>query len=42
VVPFDLALPARWAYFLVAPDAVANDPAVSAFRRWILAEAGQA
>jgi LysR family glycine cleavage system transcriptional activator len=42
VVPFDLALPARWAYFLVAPDAVAGNPAVAAFRTWILAEAGNA
>jgi LysR family glycine cleavage system transcriptional activator len=39
VIPFDVALPGRWAYFLVAPDAVANDPAVTSFRTWLLGEA---
>ena len=39
VVPFDIAAPARWAYFLVMPEALAENPAVIAFRDWILAEA---
>ncbi len=42
VVPFDLALPASWSYFLVCPEAVADGAAVSAFRTWILAEAAYA
>jgi LysR family glycine cleavage system transcriptional activator len=41
VVPFDLPMRARWAYYLVAPDSVADDDAVTSFRRWILAEAAQ-
>jgi len=42
VVPFDLALPARWAYFLAAPESVADNSAVTAFREWILSEAAHA
>jgi LysR family glycine cleavage system transcriptional activator len=42
VVPFGLSLPARWAYFLAAPESVADNSAVAAFREWILAEAAQA
>ena len=41
-VPFDIVAPAKWAYFLVAPDADAERPPVAAFRRWILAEAHHA
>ena len=41
VVPFDLTLPAPWAYFLVAPDAVADEPAVEFFRSWLMGEAAQ-
>lgn len=41
-VPFDLPLPARWAYFLVSPESVADDPAVIVFREWILGEASHA
>ena len=39
VLPFDISAPARWAYFLVTPDSVAEQPAVVAFRDWLLAEA---
>jgi len=42
VVPFDLPFPAQWAYFLVSPDAVAEDPAVASFRTWLLGEASYA
>jgi LysR family glycine cleavage system transcriptional activator len=42
VVPFDLALPANWAYFLVSAETVAGDAAVTSFREWLLAEARQA
>jgi LysR family glycine cleavage system transcriptional activator len=42
VVPFDFAERANWSYFLVTPDAVAGNPAVVAFRDWILAQALQA
>src|SRR6185503_13011723 len=41
-VPFDIAAPANWAYFLVAPDAVADRPPVAAFRQWLLTEARHA
>jgi len=42
VVPFDLPFPAQWAYFFVSPDAVAEDPAVTSFRTWLLGEASYA
>lgn len=38
VVPFDLALPSPYAYFLVVPEALAERPPVAAFQRWLLAE----
>jgi LysR family glycine cleavage system transcriptional activator len=38
-VPFDRAVRSSWSYFLVTPEAVAQDPAVVAFREWILREA---
>ncbi|MGE5615493.1 MAG: transcriptional regulator GcvA [Bacillota bacterium] len=41
VVPFDIAAPARWAYFLVTPEPLVDSPAVVAFRDWILAEAAK-
>ena len=42
VVPFDLVIPAKWAYFLVSPGPPAQASAVDAFRAWILAEAAHA
>jgi LysR family glycine cleavage system transcriptional activator len=42
VVPFSLALPAKWAYFLVIPESLGESPAVTSFREWILAEAAHA
>ena len=41
VLPFEVAIPSPYAYFLVVPDTVARRPSVDAFRRWLLAEAGQ-
>ena len=42
VIPFDVALPGRWAYYFVAPESVADVPSVSSFRKWLLAEAAAA
>ena len=42
VVPFDLAMPASWAYYLVAHESIADAAAVSAFRDWLLAESRDA
>lgn len=39
VAPFDVAIVPRFAYYLVAPRAVADRPAVSDFRTWLLREA---
>jgi len=41
VVPFDIAAPARWAYFLVTPEGIAESAPVVAFRDWLLAEAAK-
>lgn len=38
VVPFDIAAPASYSYFLVAPEAAEQDPATMAFREWLLAQ----
>jgi len=40
VRPFKPALPSPLAYYLVCPDGVAQRPKISAFRQWLLAEAG--
>lgn len=42
VVPFDIVAPASWAYYLVAPESVADHPAACAFREWLLGEAREA
>ena len=42
VVPFDLAMPASWAYYLVAHESIADATTVSAFREWLLAESRDA
>jgi len=39
VAPFDIAVGQKFAYYLVVPQAVAERPAVQAFRKWLLEEA---
>jgi len=39
IAPFDLVLPREYAYYLVYPQSRANDPNISVFREWLLAEA---
>jgi LysR family glycine cleavage system transcriptional activator len=39
VIPFDTPLRARFAFYLVVPAALAERPAVTAFRHWLLEEA---
>lgn len=39
VKPFDVSLPAEYAYYVVSPQAAAGRPKVRAFRDWMLAEA---
>ncbi|HTZ00065.1 MAG TPA: LysR substrate-binding domain-containing protein, partial [Rhodocyclaceae bacterium] len=41
-IPFAVALPSPYAYFLVTAEAVARRPPVAAFRQWLLAEAAAA
>jgi LysR family transcriptional regulator, glycine cleavage system transcriptional activator len=41
VRPFDIALPAPYAYFIVTPKTTAQRPKVVAFRAWLLAEAAR-
>jgi len=41
VAPFDLSMPTRFAYWVVAPRARAKEPAIAAFRDWLIAEAGR-
>lgn len=38
-MPFDIAVPSGYAYYLVCPEATADRPPVAAFRDWLLAEA---
>ena len=38
-VPFDVPAPTGYSYYLVTPESEADDPAVGAFRKWLLAEA---
>lgn len=40
-VPFDISSPTEYAYFLVTPEASAENRAVSSFRTWLLDEARQ-
>ena len=37
--PFEVRLRLRPAYYLVCPEGAAEEPAIAAFRRWLLAEA---
>lgn len=39
VTPFDIVLPTEYAYYLVYPQARADDPNIVTFRDWLLAEA---
>jgi len=39
VVPFDILIRRTQAYYLVAPEAIAERPIVNAFRRWLCSEA---
>jgi LysR family glycine cleavage system transcriptional activator len=41
VAPFDITVGQNYAYYLVIPQAIAKRPAVQAFRKWLLDEAGQ-
>ncbi len=38
VRPFDLSLEAKYAYYLVCPQATAESPKIASFRAWLLAE----
>lgn len=38
-IPFSTAMPSRYAYYLVTPQASAERPEVRQFREWVLAEA---
>lgn len=38
VIPFDIASPASYAYYLVTPESALEDGALGAFRQWLLAE----
>lgn len=40
VRPFDVSLPAEFAYYFVCPEAIAAWPNVRAFREWLLAAVG--
>lgn len=39
MAPFDIAVGQHYAYYLVTSEAIADRPAVKAFRQWLLAEA---
>ena len=39
VAPFDITVGQNYAYYLVIPEAIAQRPAVQAFRKWLLEEA---
>ncbi len=41
VKPFELSLPASFAYYIVCPEAAAERPKVAAFREWLIEEAGE-
>ncbi|TVO53931.1 transcriptional regulator GcvA [Denitromonas halophila] len=38
VRPFDLAIPSRYAYYLVSPETTVDRPAIARFRQWLMAE----
>jgi LysR family transcriptional regulator, glycine cleavage system transcriptional activator len=37
VVPFDLVLPARAGFYVVAPEEIADAPKIALFRDWLIA-----
>lgn len=39
VKPFDVSVPARWAYYAVCPLATRDNPRIKLFRDWLLSEA---
>lgn len=41
VVPFDLMIPSAAGFYLVCPEATANQPKIAAFRDWLLTSAGR-
>lgn len=41
VAPFDVALPGDFAFYVVCPEATANQPKIAAVREWLLEEAAQ-
>jgi LysR family glycine cleavage system transcriptional activator len=41
VLPFDIAVPSRYAYWLVCPQTALARPAAQSFREWLLAEAAK-
>lgn len=41
VIPFDLAVPTRYAYYLVMPEHLLANSGVAAFREWLLAESAK-
>jgi LysR family glycine cleavage system transcriptional activator len=41
VMPFDITVPAAFAYYLVTPETSARNASVAAFRDWLLAEAAR-
>ncbi len=41
VRPFDYNLPAEFAYYIVCPEATADQPKVVAFRQWLLQESAR-
>jgi LysR family glycine cleavage system transcriptional activator len=41
VAPFDFVMLAEWSYYMVCPEARADEPKIAAFRTWLLDEAAQ-
>jgi LysR family glycine cleavage system transcriptional activator len=39
IIPFALCIPLDFAYYLVCPETIAEQPMISAFRTWLLGEA---
>ncbi|APV48286.1 hypothetical protein BWI17_00480 [Betaproteobacteria bacterium GR16-43] len=42
VIPFDAAMPSRYAYYFVTPESVRERPDLARFREWMLAEGSAA
>lgn len=41
IIPFDFSLPVEYAYYVVCPETTAERFKITAFREWLLDEAGQ-